>query len=250
MRPGRTVKREASMTSWSVGGPALAPAVVTVSIRPLWITTAASRTGGAPVPSMSVPARRIFIASLPGWCQPTTGRRQRLKLYRESLPLDTAAVRPRLLGRRQMSGHAAARKEVGDAPLSQRRGAQANGARGGGVIQVPGPHPDRLERRVQSAAPNPRAAARGGPYQGAGRRPGAPARDGPTPVPGLERGHGGGLSGDERRVRADLRRQPGRSGEPRGGRPAGRHAVRRSEERRVGKEGKWRGVGGVGAKGK
>src|SRR3989449_4998684 len=106
MRPGRTVKREASMTSWSAGGPALAPAVVTVSIRPLWITTAASRTGGAPVPSMSVPARRIFMAALPGWCQPATGRRQRLKLYRESLPLDTAAVRPRLLGRRQMSGHA------------------------------------------------------------------------------------------------------------------------------------------------
>src|SRR5213078_4807335 len=51
-----------------------------------------------------------------------------------------------------MSGPRAARKEVGHAPLSQRRGAQPNGARGGGVIQVPGPHPDRVERRVQPAA--------------------------------------------------------------------------------------------------
>src|SRR3989442_8484230 len=71
MRPGSTVKREASITSASGGRPALGPAVVTASIRPLSISTAASRTGGAPVPSMSVPARRIFISCLPGWrCPP------------------------------------------------------------------------------------------------------------------------------------------------------------------------------------
>ena len=68
MRPGRTVKREASITSASGDPPVLGPAVVTASILPLWMTTAASRTGGAPVPSMSVPARRIVMSSLPcGW---------------------------------------------------------------------------------------------------------------------------------------------------------------------------------------
>src|SRR5256712_14228703 len=71
MRPVSTVKREASTTSAPCARPALWPAVVTASIRPLSISTAASRTGGAPVPSMSVPARRIFISCLPGWrCPP------------------------------------------------------------------------------------------------------------------------------------------------------------------------------------
>src|SRR5712664_3559154 len=63
MRPGSTVRPEASITSVLAGQLPLGPAVVTASIRPLSICTTASRTGGAPVPSMRVPARMIFIAS-------------------------------------------------------------------------------------------------------------------------------------------------------------------------------------------
>src|SRR5437867_5994252 len=37
-----------------------------------------------------------------------------------------------------------------------------------------------------------------------------PPRDEPAPVSREQRGHGGGVSGDERSVRPDLRRHPGR----------------------------------------
>src|SRR5437867_5068793 len=61
MSPGTAVRREASITSTPVSAPAgrrtLGSAVVTASIRPLSITTLASRTGGAPLPSISVPTR-------------------------------------------------------------------------------------------------------------------------------------------------------------------------------------------------
>src|SRR3989475_423274 len=64
MRPGSTVRPEASITSAPAGQLPLGPAVVTASIRPLSMCTTASRTGGAPVPSISMPARMIFIALL------------------------------------------------------------------------------------------------------------------------------------------------------------------------------------------
>src|SRR5713101_2694765 len=64
MRPGSTVRPEASITSAPAGQLPLGPAVVTASIRPLSMCTTASRTGGAPVPSISMPARMILIALL------------------------------------------------------------------------------------------------------------------------------------------------------------------------------------------
>src|SRR6266850_3638824 len=64
MSPGSTVRFEASITSVPAGQPPPGEAVVTASIRPLSIWITASRTGGAPVPSIRVPARTIFIALL------------------------------------------------------------------------------------------------------------------------------------------------------------------------------------------
>src|SRR5262245_38361662 len=64
MSPGSTVRFEASITSVPDGQPAPGPAVVTASIRPLSIWITASRTAGAPVPSIRVPARTIFMALL------------------------------------------------------------------------------------------------------------------------------------------------------------------------------------------
>src|SRR5712692_5627783 len=64
MRPGSTARPEASITSAPAGQLPLGPAVVTASIRPLSMCTTASRTGGAPVPSISMPARMILIALL------------------------------------------------------------------------------------------------------------------------------------------------------------------------------------------
>src|SRR5881296_751679 len=61
MSPGSTVRFDASITSVPAGQPPLGPAVVTASIRPLSIWITASRTAGAPVPSIKVPARMIFI---------------------------------------------------------------------------------------------------------------------------------------------------------------------------------------------
>src|SRR6266850_7062716 len=66
MSPGSTVRFEASITSVPAGQPPPGEAVVTASIRPLSIWITASRTGGAPVPSIRVPARTIFIALLAG----------------------------------------------------------------------------------------------------------------------------------------------------------------------------------------
>src|SRR5262245_17013527 len=63
IRPGRMVLPATSMISASFGHE-FAPAVVTVSMRPSRMTTATSRTGAAPVPSMSVPPFRIFITLL------------------------------------------------------------------------------------------------------------------------------------------------------------------------------------------
>src|SRR6266849_9403914 len=62
MSPGSTVRPDASITSVPAGQLPLGPAVVTASIRPFSICTTASRTGGAPLPSIKVPARMIFIA--------------------------------------------------------------------------------------------------------------------------------------------------------------------------------------------
>src|SRR5206468_12015649 len=64
MRPGSTVRPEASITSPVAGRLPLDPPVVTASMRPPSIVTTASRTGGAPVPSISVPARTIVMALL------------------------------------------------------------------------------------------------------------------------------------------------------------------------------------------
>src|SRR6266576_2795461 len=64
MSPGSTVRFTASITSAPAGQLRLGAAVVTASIRPLSIWITASRTGGAPVPSIRVPARTIFIALL------------------------------------------------------------------------------------------------------------------------------------------------------------------------------------------
>src|SRR5882724_8264063 len=64
MRPGSTVRPEASITSPPGGRLPLDPPVVTASMRPPSIVTRASRTGGAPVPSISVPARTIVMALL------------------------------------------------------------------------------------------------------------------------------------------------------------------------------------------
>src|SRR5882724_11661929 len=66
MSPGSTVRPDASITSVPAGQLPLGAAVVTASIRPLSIWITASRTGGAPVPSIKVPARTIFIALLAG----------------------------------------------------------------------------------------------------------------------------------------------------------------------------------------
>src|SRR6516165_9478871 len=66
MSPGSTVRVEASITSVPAGQPAPGVPVVTASIRPLSIWIAASRTAGAPVPSIRVPARMIFMALLSG----------------------------------------------------------------------------------------------------------------------------------------------------------------------------------------
>src|SRR5499433_2784825 len=66
MSPGSTVRFDASITSVPDGQPAPGPAVVTASIRPLSIWITASRTAGAPVPSIRVPARTIFMALLSG----------------------------------------------------------------------------------------------------------------------------------------------------------------------------------------
>src|SRR3989441_226108 len=64
MRPGSTVRPEAALPRAPAGRPPLGPAVVPASIRPLSMCTTASRTGGAPVPSISMPARMILIALL------------------------------------------------------------------------------------------------------------------------------------------------------------------------------------------
>src|SRR5262245_5835742 len=66
MSPGSTVRFDASITSVPDGQPAAGPAVVTASIRPLSIWITASRTAVAPVPSIRVPARTIFMALLSG----------------------------------------------------------------------------------------------------------------------------------------------------------------------------------------
>src|SRR5262245_53034712 len=66
MSPGSTVRFDASITSVPDGQPAPGPAVVTASIRPLSIWITASRIAGAPVPSIRVPARTIFMALLSG----------------------------------------------------------------------------------------------------------------------------------------------------------------------------------------
>src|SRR6185436_14353930 len=60
MRPGSTVSPEASMTSREAGGGPPAPLVM-LSMRPSCTTMVASRTGGAPVPSISVAPRRMVI---------------------------------------------------------------------------------------------------------------------------------------------------------------------------------------------
>src|SRR5215471_5544471 len=65
MSPGSTVRLDASITSVPDGQLVAGPAVVTASIRPLSIWITASRTAGAPVPSIRVPARIIFMALLP-----------------------------------------------------------------------------------------------------------------------------------------------------------------------------------------
>src|SRR5215470_13106198 len=65
MSPGSTVRPEASITSVPARQPAPGVPVVTASIRPLSIWITASRTAGAPVPSIRVPARIIFMALLP-----------------------------------------------------------------------------------------------------------------------------------------------------------------------------------------
>src|SRR5215813_5191262 len=64
MSPGSTVRPEASITSVPAGQPAPGVPVVTLSIRPLSIWITAPRTAGAPVPSIRVPARTIFMALL------------------------------------------------------------------------------------------------------------------------------------------------------------------------------------------
>src|SRR5438093_9116628 len=64
MRPGSTVRPVASITSPPGGRLPLDPPVVTASMRPPSIVTRASRTGGAAVPSISVPARMMVIALL------------------------------------------------------------------------------------------------------------------------------------------------------------------------------------------
>src|SRR6266850_4072268 len=61
MRPGSTVSPVASMTSCPAGGGPPAPLVM-LSRRPSCTTSVASRTGGAPVPSISVAPRRTVIA--------------------------------------------------------------------------------------------------------------------------------------------------------------------------------------------
>src|SRR5262245_10107545 len=61
MSPGRTVRPEASMTSVPAGQLWPGVAVVTAPMRPLSIWITASRTGAAPVPSISVPTRTIFV---------------------------------------------------------------------------------------------------------------------------------------------------------------------------------------------
>src|SRR5580765_6687800 len=66
MSPGSTVKPDASITSVPAGQLPLGAGVVTASIRPLSIWITASRTAGAPVPSIKVPVRTIFIALLAG----------------------------------------------------------------------------------------------------------------------------------------------------------------------------------------
>src|SRR5262249_47748745 len=65
MSPGSTVRFDASITSVPAGQPPPGVPVVTASIRPLSIWIAASRTAGAPVPSIRVPARMIFMMLFP-----------------------------------------------------------------------------------------------------------------------------------------------------------------------------------------
>src|SRR5687767_12662038 len=59
MRPGSTVSPAASITSCEAGAAPPAP-VVMLSTRPSAMTSVASRTGGAPVPSISVAPFKII----------------------------------------------------------------------------------------------------------------------------------------------------------------------------------------------
>src|SRR5919204_4007993 len=63
MRPGSTVIPATSITSALDGHVAAAP-VVTVSMRPSVMMIVASRTGARPVPSISVPPRRMSMDDL------------------------------------------------------------------------------------------------------------------------------------------------------------------------------------------
>src|SRR5262245_37474214 len=63
IRPGRMVLPDTSVTSASFGQ-LVAPDVVTASMRSSRTTIATSRTGAAPVPSISVPPRRTFMDDL------------------------------------------------------------------------------------------------------------------------------------------------------------------------------------------
>src|SRR5262249_38096911 len=61
-------------------------------------------------------------------------------------------------------------KEADDATLPERRRAFANGPGRGCHLPIPDPDADRLERGVQPAAADARAAARGGAGESIGRR--------------------------------------------------------------------------------
>src|SRR4029453_17771844 len=109
MSPGRTVRPRASITSCEDGHGPVAPVAID-STRPSCTTIVASRTGGAPVPSMSVGGRRIVIAlseleavqarGVLAGDPAAHGRRQVSQLALDVL----ARVRPHAVGMREVRG--------------------------------------------------------------------------------------------------------------------------------------------------
>ena len=118
--------------------------------------------------------------------------------------------------------------------LSEPGRAAAHRTRRDRGVRVSGAYPDRLQRRVQPPAPDPRAGPGGGPHQGPRRPARARPRHGSPALPRQHRRDGGGVPGHERGLRPHLRREPRRGADAGRGRPARGRARRAVRLRRSG----------------